>query len=119
MQTDNWTPAGWGFNRKDVKTERGVAGSVFAEKLPGHARKMLLLLVSDGFFGRAKRAVRRGPRFHLDKRDGRTVISDQIDLAFHAAVGEVSRDHDVSVPPKVPVSVRLAANAGSARTLLC
>ena len=57
-------------------------------------------------------------RFHFDKRNGRAVISDQINFAFHAAIGEVSRDHHVSVPPKIPVRVRLAANAGSARPVL-
>ena len=118
VQTNDWPLAGRGFNGQDVKPERGIAGAVFAKELPGHSRKMLLFLASDGFFGGAKRAVRCCSRFHLDKRDRRAVVSNQIDFAFHPAIGEVSRDHDVSVPAEIPVRVRLSANAGSARPLL-
>jgi hypothetical protein len=78
---------------------------------------MLLFLAINGCLGGTKRASRRCPRFHLDKRERRAVISNQIDFALHSAIGEVSRDHDVSIPPKIPIGVRLAANAGSARAL--
>src|SRR5580700_7935644 len=79
---------------------------------------MLLFLGRDGFFGGAKLAVGRGTRFHFDKGDGLTVISHQINFAFHPPINEVSRDHDVSGTAEIPIGVRLATNAGPTCLLL-
>ena len=57
----------------------------------------------------------RGSRLHFDERDRLAVVSDQIDFAFHSAIGEISRDHDVTVPAEIPIGVGFAAHAGAPR----
>src|SRR5579864_617775 len=52
------------------------------------------------------------PGFHLDKSQCRPVKSNQIDLTLYARSAEVATDHDVTVPPQVPIGKGLAAHAG-------
>ena len=107
------------LNRQDIESERGVPSAVFAQKLPRNSRKMPLLLSRDRFLGRAELASRRRSRLHLDKRDRPAVVSHQIDFALHSSIGEISGDHYVSLPPQIPIRIRLAANSRSPRPSFC
>src|ERR1700682_1737543 len=118
VQADHGMPPGWRLNRQDIETEWSAPGTVFSEELPCNARKMPPLIVSDRVFGRAELASRSRSRLYLDKRDRRAIVSHQVDFALHPAIGKVSRDHHVSLTPQIPIRIRLAANARSARSLL-
>jgi len=107
------------LNRQDIESEGSVPGAVFTQKLPRNSRKMPLLLSRDRFLGRAELASRCCSRLHLDERDRSAIVSHQIDFALHPATSEVSRDHYISLPPQIPIRIRLAANSSSPRPLSC
>src|SRR4029077_1064716 len=58
---------------------------------------------------------RHGTRPNFDERQCLPVISDQVDLALDTSRHVVSGHKHVPMPPKIPISVRLATHAGASR----
>jgi hypothetical protein len=119
MQAHDRGLARRGFHGKDIKTERGLSRAVFEQELPRHSGEMSLLVLSDGVLGRTHIVARRSPRLHLDECKRGAIVSNQVDFAFDAAGGKVSRDHDVTVSAEIPVCVRLTANSGAPGLVSC
>jgi hypothetical protein len=51
VETDDSPLTRQGFDRENINSEGGAAGTVLASKLPGHLRKVPLLARRDSIFG--------------------------------------------------------------------
>lgn len=114
----NLRPCAWArLDGQNVETARGRLEPPGANELPRHARQVAALLPIHGLlWRRAVRALlaRLGSRarLNLDEFKNRPVVADHVDFAFDVLRHVVARDHRVTVTAKIPVSVRLASDAG-------
>src|SRR5579862_5362126 len=116
MQAKDWALAMTSLNREDVKAVRdGRLDAPGAQKMPRDADQVAALLEIHRIFRPRGIAPGRGSaRLHLDECQHIAVVSDEIELALQVWRSEILRDDRVTVPPQIPVSVSLAANAGRA-----
>jgi hypothetical protein len=96
------------LNGHHIEPPGRTASSALSKKPPGHALHVLLLLRRDGFLRSARILLGSAARLHLDERQHRAVISDQIDFALRFRRSVIACHKDVTMTSQIPISVRLA-----------
>src|SRR5690349_14139947 len=93
-------------NGEDVETERTLGNVALSKEVLRGANEDVLLSFGDAQFRkRGERIVADGARADFDKRQRRAVVTDEIEFTFRSARHKVSRDEDVALAAKIPVSV--------------
>lgn len=106
------------IDSEDVESERTLGNVALSEEVLSGANEDVLLSFADAQLRkRGERIVADSARTDFDERERRAVVSYEIEFAFRSARHKISRDEDVAMAAKVPVSVRFATNARSAGNL--
>lgn len=105
-------------NSEDIESERTLGNVALSEEVLSGANEDVLLPLGDAQFRKGgERVFADGTRADFDERERRAVVSYEIEFAFRSARHKISRDEDVAMAAKVPVSVSFATNARSAGNL--
>jgi len=119
MEADNRFLSDDCFNSQDIESPWSIFQATRAEKLSSHAGEVAALFKIDGVFRRGLAWLSFGSRFHFHEREDRAIVGDDVEFPFDSGHGEISRNHDVTLTAKVPVSKGFTTQAGFAGELFC